>query len=198
VPGQYYYLDVSGTLDVTSSSYLANSGTIRVGANSAAVEITGAAAGDDGRHIFNSGTIDARQDSSTALRVNTDNRLGSYALNVGTIAGSIAFGAGDDRLTNTLLIDNSGRVTSAGNLVMNGSVIDFGAGDDRFENDRGDHDRRGRQPDHRRERGHDSRQHRGPQQRRRRQPDDSGQPLRRLRVRRRLRRARFRPARHRR
>ena len=102
------------------------------------VEITGTAANDQGLHLFNAGTIDAQPGrSSTAIRLNADNNLDSYAVNVGTIAGNITFGAGDDRLMNTLMIDNAGRVTHSGNIIMNGSVIDFGAGDNRFDNDRG-------------------------------------------------------------
>ena len=93
---------------------------------------------DQGLHLFNTGTIDA----TSGLRarpsaLNADNSLDSYAVNVGTIVGNITFGAGDDRLMNTLMIDNAGRVTHSGNIVMNGSVIDFGAGENRFDNDRG-------------------------------------------------------------
>ena len=97
VPSRYYpyfaYERVSGTVDITSASYLANSGTIRVGANSTAVEITGTAAHDQGLHFFNAGTIDASQASSTAIRVNADNRIDSYVVNVGTIIGNVTFGA---------------------------------------------------------------------------------------------------------
>ena len=75
--------------------------------------------------------------SSTAIRVNAENNLDSYVVNVGTIAGNITFGAGNDRLMNTLMVDNAGRLMRSGNIVMNGSVIDFGAGDNRFDNDRG-------------------------------------------------------------
>ena len=99
---------MSGTVDITSASYLANSGTVRVGAHSTAVEITGTAAHDQGLHFFNAGTIDASQASSTAIRLNADNRLDSYVVNVGTIAGNVTFGRGDDRLMNTLMIDNAG------------------------------------------------------------------------------------------
>ena len=98
-PYDYYYLDIAGTADVTSASYFANHGTIRVGANSTGVEITGTAANEQGLHLFNSGTIDAtRGGSSAAIRLNADNNLDSYAVNVGTIAGNITFGGGDDRL----------------------------------------------------------------------------------------------------
>ena len=136
-PYYYYYHDVSGTADVTSASYFANHGTIRVGANSTGVEITGTSANEQGLHLFNTGTIDASQGASTAIRLNAENNLDSYAVNVGTIAGNITFGAGDDRLMNTLMVDNAGRVTHSGNIIMNGSVIDFGAGENRFDNDQG-------------------------------------------------------------
>ncbi len=134
---------------------------------------------------------------STALRLNADRNLDSYAINVGTIAGDITFGAGDDKLINTLMIDNAGRITHSGNIVMNGSTIDFGAGNNSFDNDRGtDHHRGWRQPDHRCGPGHDRRQHRGAQQRRRQQPDHRRQPVRRLHLRRRRRRWRSRSADH--
>ena len=84
-------------------------GTIRVGANSTGVEITGTAASDHGLHLFNTGTIDATQGgASAAIRLNADNNLDSYAVNVGTIAGNITFGAGDDRLMNTLMSTTPG------------------------------------------------------------------------------------------
>ena len=201
VPSPYYpyygYQPVSGTVDITSASYLANSGTIRVGAHSTAVEITGTAAHDQGLHFFNAGTIDASQASSTAIRLNADNRIDSSVVNVGTIAGNVTFGRGDDRLMNTLIIDNAGRVTNSGNIIMNGSVIDFGAGDNRFDNDRGTITIAG---------GDNlisgadvfmtAGQHRGAQQCRRQQPDDRRQPVRRLHLRRRLQRRRIRPADH--
>jgi outer membrane autotransporter protein len=137
-PPYYYHLEgTSGTVNITSASYLTNSGAIRVGANSTAVEITGTAAGEQGRHLFNTGTIDASQSSSSAIRVNADNRLGSSVVNAGTIAGGMTFGRGNDTFTNTALIDNAGRLTHSGNIIMNGSVIDFGAGLNRFENQRG-------------------------------------------------------------
>ena len=137
-PYDDYFVDVSGTVDVTSPSYLSNSGTIRVGANSTAVEITGTAASNEFPLLFNTGTIEAIQGgSSTAIRLNANNSIDSFAVNVGTIAGNVTFGAGNDRLTNTLMIDNAGRVTHSGNIIMNGSVIDFGAGDNVFDNDRG-------------------------------------------------------------
>ena len=137
-PYDDYYVDVSGTVDVTSPSYLSNSGTIRVGANSTAVEITGTAASNEFPLLFNTGTIEAIQGgSSTAIRLNANNSIDSFAVNVGTIAGNITFGAGNDRLTNTLMVDDAGRVTHSGNIIMNGSVIDFGAGDNVFDNDRG-------------------------------------------------------------
>jgi outer membrane autotransporter protein len=56
---------------------------------------------------------------------------------VGTIIGNVTFGAGNDRFTNTLMVNDAGRVTHTGNIIMNGSVIDFGAGDNVFDNDRG-------------------------------------------------------------
>jgi hypothetical protein len=108
-----------------------------VGANSTAVEITGLAANEQGLHFFNTGTIDASLGGSTAISLNADHDIDSYVVNVGTIAGNITFGAGDDRLMNTLMVDNTGRVTHSGNIVMNDSVIDFGAGENRFDNDRG-------------------------------------------------------------
>jgi outer membrane autotransporter protein len=136
-PPYYDVVDVAGTADVTSFSYVQNSGTIRVGANSTGIEITGLAASQDGLHLFNTGTIEAGQPGSTAIRVNAGHDLDSYVVNVGTVAGGITFGAGDDRFVNTLMVDNNGRVTHSGNLVMNGSVIDFGAGANVFDNDHG-------------------------------------------------------------
>ena len=108
-----------------------------MGANSTGVEITGTAASEQGLHLFNTGTIDAAQATSTAIRANADNSLDSYVVNVGSIMGNIAFGAGNDRLMNTVFVDNTGRVIHSGNIIMNGSVIDFGAGENRFDNDRG-------------------------------------------------------------
>ena len=102
-------VDYSGTVDVTSPSYLLNSGTVRVGANSTGVVITGTGGNEQGLQLFNAGTIDASQNGSTAIRLNADRNLDSYAINVGTIAGNITFGAGDDKLINTLMIDNAGR-----------------------------------------------------------------------------------------
>jgi outer membrane autotransporter protein len=136
-PPYYNVVDVAGTADVTSYSYTQNNGTIRVGANSTAVVITGLAASEQGLHIFNTGTIDASLAGSTAISLNAGHDIDSYLVNVGTIAGDIVFGAGDDRLMNTLMVDNAGRVTSSGNIVMNGSTIDFGAGENRFDNDQG-------------------------------------------------------------
>ncbi len=103
VPSNYYpyyaYDQVFGTIDITNASYLANAGTIRVGANATAVEITGMPGSEQGGlHLFNAGTIDGSQASSTAIRVNAENILGSYVVNVGTIVGNMTFGAGDDRL----------------------------------------------------------------------------------------------------
>ena len=71
----YYRVDYSGTVDVISPSYLMNSGTVRVGANSTGVEITGTGGNEQGfPQLFNAGTIDASQDgSSTAIRLNADN-----------------------------------------------------------------------------------------------------------------------------
>jgi outer membrane autotransporter protein len=134
----YYYYDFifSGVADVTSPSYLHNSGTVRVGVDSTGVDITGTAA-DELPLLFNTGTIDAAQSSSTAIRANSGNDLGSFVVNVGTVIGNVTFGAGDDRFTNTLMVDNSGRVTHNGTIIMNGSVIDFGAGENTFDNDRG-------------------------------------------------------------
>jgi outer membrane autotransporter protein len=137
VPDTVYKVYYSGTVDVTSPSYLSNSGTIRVGANSTGVEITGTAASDELPQLFNTGTIDAGSSSSTAVRVNAENDIGSFVVNVGTVIGNVTFGAGNDRLTNTLFVDNTGGAVSTGNIVMNGSVIDFGAGDNTFDNDRG-------------------------------------------------------------
>ena len=137
VPGQYYYVDVSGAADVTSPSYLNNGGAIRVGENSTAIEITGTGGNEQGQQLFNSGAIDGSKAGSAAIRLNADNNLDSHVVNVGTILGNVTFGAGNDRLTNTLMIDNAGRVTHTGNIVMNGSVIDFGDGDNTFDNDRG-------------------------------------------------------------
>ena len=138
VPGSYYYVDVAGTADVIGASYLVNAGTIRVGADSTAVLITGEAANEQGLHLFNTGTIEAtRGGSSTAISLNAGNDVDSYVVNVGTIAGDVVFGAGDDRLMNTQFVDQFGRLVSTGNVAMNGSTIDFGAGVNRFDIDRG-------------------------------------------------------------
>ena len=138
-PCSYGIVYVSGTADSIGAAYLANSGTIRTGAGSTAIEITGAGAADvGGVQIFNTGTIQAGADGSgTAIRINADNDLDSYVVNVGEIAGGIVFGGGDDTLINTQMLDSSGRVTNTGNLTLNGTVIDFGAGDNRLEVDRG-------------------------------------------------------------
>jgi outer membrane autotransporter protein len=137
-PYGYSYVDIAGEGDVTSASYLLNSGTIRTGANSTAVSITGTAASEQGLHLFNVGTIRAGQDGSgTALAVNADNGLGSYVVNVGTLAGDILFGDGDDRLVHTLMVDANNVVTSSGVISMNGSLIDFGAGQNVFDIDQG-------------------------------------------------------------
>jgi outer membrane autotransporter protein len=135
----YHYVDVSGTEDIVGVSYLVNSGTIRTGAGSTAIEITGRGAAElGGVQIFNTGTIEAGADASgTAIRINADNDLDSYVVNVGTIGGSIVFGGGNDTLVHTQLLDSTGQVTSTGDIILNGSVIDFGAGDNRLEVDRG-------------------------------------------------------------
>jgi outer membrane autotransporter protein len=136
-PYPYMYVYVEGSADTIGATYLVNTGTVEVGANSTGVIITGTAANEEGLHFFNTGTVDASQGGSTALGLNADNNLDSFAVNVGTMAGDITFGAGDDRFINTLMIDNAGRVTHSGNIVMNGSTIDFGGGTNSFENDRG-------------------------------------------------------------
>ena len=138
-PCNYSYVTIEGTADIIGEAYLSNSGTIRTGAGSTAVVITGAgAAGLGGAQVFNSGTIQAGADGmGTAIRINDDNDLDSYVVNVGSIGGSIVFGSGDDTLVNTQLLDGNGRVTSTGNITLNGSTIDFGAGSNRFEVDRG-------------------------------------------------------------
>ncbi len=131
----YSYMEVSGTADSIGGAYLVNAGTIAVGANSTGVEISGLAINEQGLHVFNTGAIDAA--SGTALRVNEDHAFDSYVVNVGEIAGDIRFGDGNDRLTNTLFVDNTGRIVSTGVLTLNDTVIDFGGGDDLFDNDRG-------------------------------------------------------------
>ena len=138
-PCNYSYVTIEGTADIVGEAYLANSGTIRTGARSTAVVISGTGAAElGGAQVFNSGTIQAGADGTgTAIRINEDNDVDSYVVNVGTIGGSIVFGAGDDRLVNTQLVDGTGRVTSTGNITLNGSTIDFGAGSNRFEVDRG-------------------------------------------------------------
>jgi outer membrane autotransporter protein len=135
----YHYVDVTGTVDIVGTSYLSNSGTIRTGAGSTAVVITGRGSDElGGAQIFNTGTIQAGADGTgTAIRLNADNDLESYVVNVGSIGGSIVFGDGDDTLVHTQLLDNFGQVTSTGNIMLNGSTIDFGAGSNRFEVDRG-------------------------------------------------------------
>jgi outer membrane autotransporter protein len=138
-PCDYSVVNVSGTADSIGMAYLANSGTIRTGANSTAVVITGRGAAElGGAQIFNTGTIQAGADASgTAISLNADNDLDSYIVNVGEIGGSILFGGGNDTLVNTQLLDSTGLVTSTGNITLNSSVIDFGAGLNRFEIDRG-------------------------------------------------------------
>jgi outer membrane autotransporter protein len=135
-PPRFELVKVNGTADSIGTAYLANSGTIRVGASSTAVEIAGRAGGEQGLHLFNTGVIEAGLDG-VALDINAGNDLGSYATNVGTISGDIVLGDGDDRLVNGRFVDRFGRVVSTGNLVMNGSTIDFGTGSNRFEHDHG-------------------------------------------------------------
>ena len=75
------------------------------------MEITGAAANEQGLHLFNTGTIEAGQaGSGTAIRLNASNSLESYVVNVGTIAGDMVFGDGDDRLMNTQFLDSFGQL----------------------------------------------------------------------------------------
>ncbi len=186
--GSYYFdpdytyssVLIEGTADVVGTSYLVNTGTIRTGAGSTAVEITGEGATElGGAQLFNTGTIQAGADGKgTAIRVNADNDIDSYVVNVGTIAGDIVFGAGDDLLINTQFVDSTGRVTSTGNITLNGTTIDFGGGANRFEIDRGILTLTGgKQPDRRRGRDHDARDHRGAQRRGRQHADDRRQPL---------------------
>jgi outer membrane autotransporter protein len=135
---QYDFVEVAGEVDVIGTSYLVNTGAIRTGAGSTAVEITGEAADERGLQLFNAGSIQAGPDGTgVAIRINDGNDIDSYVVNVGSIAGDVIFGSGDDRLVNTLSVDAAGRVTSTGNITMNGSVIDFGGGDNRFEVDQG-------------------------------------------------------------
>jgi outer membrane autotransporter protein len=135
---QYEYVEVAGAVDVIGTSYLVNTGAIRTGAGSTAIEITGAADDARGLQLFNAGSIQAGPDGKgVAIRINDGNDIDSYVINVGSIAGDVIFGSGDDRLVNTLSVDAAGRVTSTGNITMNGSVIDFGGGDNRFEVDQG-------------------------------------------------------------
>jgi outer membrane autotransporter protein len=137
-PCDIRYELIEGTADIEGVAYLVNSGTIRTGSASTAVEITGRADEMLGAQLFNTGTIQAGVDGSgTAIRINADNDLDSYVVNVGTIGGSIVFGDGNDTLVNTQLLDSTGLVTSTGNLALSGAVIDFGAGDNRLEVDRG-------------------------------------------------------------
>ena len=118
-----------------TAAYLANAGTIRTGAGSTAVLITGRGAAElGGAQSLNPGTIQAGADASgTAISLNADNDLDSYIVNVGEIGGSIVFGGGNDTLVNTQLLDNTGLVTSTGNITLNSSVIDFGGGSNRFD-----------------------------------------------------------------
>jgi outer membrane autotransporter protein len=137
-PCDIRYEFIEGTADIEGVAYLANSGTIRTGAGSTAVEITGRADETLGAQIFNTGTIQAGADGSgVAVRLNVDNDIDSYFVNVGTVAGDLLFGAGDDTLVNTLFVDGSGRVTNTGNIRLSDSVIDFGGGTNRFEVDQG-------------------------------------------------------------
>jgi outer membrane autotransporter protein len=88
--------------------------------------------------LFNTGTIQAGADGKgTALRINATNDIDSYVVNVRSIAGDIVFGAGDDTLVNTQLVDSTGRVTSTGDITLDGTTFDFGGGSNRFEIDRG-------------------------------------------------------------
>lgn len=130
----------TGTVETDSYVFFDNSGTIRVGANSTAVEITGRGVprgdGTYAPQMTNYGTILAG--AGTAIRANADNSLGSYIQNAGTIVGDILFGDGDDLLLHAQDIDPAtGQVLSTGNIVMTDHTIDFGGGENRFEIRRG-------------------------------------------------------------
>jgi len=148
-PWSYDVTYYEGTVDVVGSAILENRGTIRVGANSTAVEITGYGLGhvlDDpataeneawgGINLYNVGTIDAG--SGTAIKINADNDIGSIILNGGTIIGDVLLGAGDDDFLHGQNFDyDTGQVLSTGNIIMNGNTIDFGGGENRFRVNRG-------------------------------------------------------------
>ena len=90
------YRQYTGTVDILGEAHLYNIGTIRVGANSTAVEITGHAYAGTMPQLINVGTIDAGQ--GTAIRINANNDIDSTIFNGGTIIGDILLGAGDDLL----------------------------------------------------------------------------------------------------
>jgi len=136
----------TGEVEISGPAYLNNSGTIRVGDNSTAVEITAEriVVEQNGQeyllpHLVNTGTITSGA-GGTALKINADatvpTAVDSYVVNMGKIAGDILFGDGDDQLLNSqYLVD--GELISTGNIVMNGNTIDFGGGENRFTIDRG-------------------------------------------------------------
>lgn len=117
------------TGDILGEALLQNTGTIRVGANSTAVEISGY--GYYGINLYNIGTIDAGQ--GTAIKVNADNVIGSTILNGGTIIGDILLGDGDDTFLHAQNVDpDTGQALGTGNIIMDGHTIDFGGGTNLF------------------------------------------------------------------
>ena len=132
---------------VTGSVYMTNSGTIRVGDNSTAVEITGEriVVEQNGEeyilpHLVNSGTIEAGA-GGIALSINANDHaaplaIDSYVVNLGTIAGDIFFGDGDDELLNGQQLADR-EVLSTGNIILDGNTIDFGGGTNAFRIERG-------------------------------------------------------------
>jgi len=148
-PWSYDMTIYEGTVDVVGSAILENTGTIRVGANSTAVEITGYGYGhavDDpataeneawgGINLYNVGTIDAG--AGTAIKINADNDIGSMILNGGTIIGDVLLGAGDDDFLHGQNIDYAtGQVLGTGNIIMNDNTIDFRGGENTFRIKRG-------------------------------------------------------------
>lgn len=125
----------TGTVATDSYVLFRNTGTIRVGANSTAVELTGKGLpngnGQNLPQMINYGMIDAGQ--GIAISANAGNDTDSKIYNAGTIIGDILFGDGDDLLLNAQDIDPvTGQVAGTGNIVMDGHTIDMGGGTNSF------------------------------------------------------------------
>ncbi len=130
---------VTGEVETDSYVFFRNSGTIRVGANSTAVEITGKGLPNGygyAPQMINYGAIDAGQ--GYAIKANVDTGIDSRIYNAGTIIGDILFGDGNDLLLNAQDVDPAtGQVASTGNIIMDGHTIDFGGGENTFAMNRG-------------------------------------------------------------